>query len=737
MKKTEYLKEVESLRLSEEFKESLKKKMLSEYEKNGGEAVGSPITVTPGGNKKKIYRWAAVAACLILAVSTVSVLSVKGLKSANEADAANGAQESNILSAPAYLPEAADEADEPEAYSDDAEVGSEVDNAIADDAGEAPANDEDENTVLGEIFDEPEAPADEPADEPQAKEQSQAEEDQDGEPEQVYSAYASPKYEGDFNGDDYVNRDLGTPDGKPDAAITSEITSHPIEIRGRSLDGQPVAETPAASSEAETEDTPVEAPAAPSEGGAVPSDYAPAQGSEMPVEAPVPESAAEEETTPVEAPAPAPEASAEEETTPESSAAEAETETAPVESYTPPIEGGYAPVPSGANTAPAQGAEAPDEAPVEDTDEESAEVAGDVPAEAPVPGPEGYDICTGTTAEKEFADYADLRHRKLEGNRMQLGLIRFEIVKAYKVWELEDVADIITVDPNAETLYRIKITYDYLGSQVLSVETLMRAEGTKYVQEEGRPVMEGEYIALVTRYDDGSVFTLYDELIYKVINVGGQDIAYHLTSKLGNNVDPGDTNMGIDPSETKVYTTSANNPETYVHKSAVNELTRYLKRNIMRLDPNTVDFTSVIEPPAAGLTATYQGGSLRITLAGESEPCFPDPDGRIKAILESLGADIGEKSCNVITKGNKAVFENGELTGLDITSRSGPLDLDIRGVKLGDSIEDSFARLKIKGVRVERSVTVTLVSAPEDGGWTAQLLYSDGLLAEIKIKMGE
>ena len=78
-KKNEYKTEVDSLRLSDQFKENLKAKMLEEYEKG---AEGEPeITVSgPGIFSKKYARYAAIAAAFVIVASTVSVLGVKGIR---------------------------------------------------------------------------------------------------------------------------------------------------------------------------------------------------------------------------------------------------------------------------------------------------------------------------------------------------------------------------------------------------------------------------------------------------------------------------------------------------------------------------------------------------------------------------------------------------------------------------------------------------------------------------------
>ena len=98
MKKTEYQIEVGSLRLSEQFKLDLKAKMLEEYNNAQGvsAAAGEKPEITVSGAKWKNYsKYAAIAACLLLAVSTVSVLSIKGLKTGTPSNDSHSAEDYN------------------------------------------------------------------------------------------------------------------------------------------------------------------------------------------------------------------------------------------------------------------------------------------------------------------------------------------------------------------------------------------------------------------------------------------------------------------------------------------------------------------------------------------------------------------------------------------------------------------------------------------------------------------
>ena len=250
---------------------------------------------------------------------------------------------------------------------------------------------------------------------------------------------------------------------------------------------------------------------------------------------------------------------------------------------------------------------------------------------------------------------------------------------------------------------------------------------------DGQPVLSGEYIARVTENGDGTL-TADSCLIYKIYNVGGIDLAYHVVSPLGNNIDPGDTNMGLAPEESSVYTTSSNNPEKYAQKAAVNELTRYLKRNLAKINVRAIDLSQGLDAPRESVSASYSAGSLKAAVVG-SEITYPDRDGGVKALLEAMGAEIGEKTCSVITKdGSKAHFKDGELTGIDSASGAAPLGLSVNGVFVGLDKEAALELLKISGVKLEDDAVITLRAAEEDGGWTAEISLSGGVVSKIKVR---
>ncbi len=724
MMKNEYRSEVDNLRLSEQFKEDLKKKMLAEYNKNGGVPVENdkPITVS---RSSKIYRFAGIAACIILAVSTLSVLSVKNIK---RTDSAADVKDNGL--AATQEPGEANQADQPETekynypaiLSEEEEypVGEDADNGTEEYEPKDGINDE-EIPVVAEDGSEREKTAENEMI-PESDNNPCTDIPEDERDNTERSEYASPNYRGDYNGDDYINSASGTPEGKPETYVIGEIRS------GRVLITAP--EPPAEEPEPETGSETVSEPAAPIPEPSVPDN---SNASES-----VPDENTEESPTetPAEAPVDAPE----------------ETDSVPVE--------------EDADEAPAEAPrEAPEEIqedemldeepetePVENPETESEEVLSeaeyeeDAALESDIAVPESdaeeevYDENpAGIFGDEEriFTGYYDYRDDKLQGVAMPSSVVRFNIEKAYAEEELPYVAAGMYIDPSSETVYKIRITYDYMRSEPENAETLMINVGTVYTQLSGRPAMEGEYIARVITDPDINcgVVNLDENLIYKIYNVNGVDIAYHLISDSNENIDPGDTNMGLTPSESAVYTTSSNNPETYVHKAAVNELTRYLKRNLSKLSFAPIDYSSLAAAPSSGLRATYQSDGPEIILAGGSEDeNAPVTQEGIRTYLESIGAEIGEKTCSIIAKnGNKARFENGVLESVTVVSPDSPLDISVRNIRVGDKISEVFKKLIIDSsdLSLESDAKITVAAGESDPEVVISL--KDYKVKEIKI----
>ena len=256
-----------------------------------------------------------------------------------------------------------------------------------------------------------------------------------------------------------------------------------------------------------------------------------------------------------------------------------------------------------------------------------------VEAPADVPESEDYDTSANVDDAMEIPD-TDEMLSDVERN-LKLGYsVKYYDVRDGYIADLDNVAIIrfvvedslsdeteikntvdrkITIDPDNQTLYRIHVGYDYFAMEDPDVDMWLISDGSVKNQLVGRPVMEGEYIAVATMTDEG-VMVPVPELVYAVYNVNGLDLAYHVYSAEGFMVDPGDTNMGIYEEETVAYKTAANNPEIYTQKAAVRELTSYLRRNILRMEPNLTVLTDDIpeneEEQPSGEAAEPNGEAL-------------------------------------------------------------------------------------------------------------------------------
>ena len=721
MKKIEYQNEVASFRLSEQFKEELKAKMLEEYNKTLESPA--PVEETPkiemsGAAKfgKKYSRYAAIAACLLLVISTVSVITVKGLKTGKPVED-DLKTEDNITTDTAItddrLPSTEDFDEETEEALDDAAPE------------ETPENEYDDVPIeeIDADIDDEVIPDTHPATDYNPEDDSKSKDDA----EQKYSRYASPEYSGDYNGDNYVNSSIGSSEGLPEASVDPErIITYPQRILGWTEveEEEHLADTP----------TSLPAPAPPSDNPTT----RPSNGSETtnddretPVEAPEYDEEIEEALPPVydnveepsEAPAP--------------SYGSGVSGSAPsgVGSWMPGMNNGAIPNPEPTDAAePTEEVDYEEEAALEEEESVEFDFDATVDVEAEVESQIYDDVnpCTDDPAADVYSSYADFRNKSLKGVMMKTSLVRFAVERVYTEDDLMFAAPGVSIDPFAQTLYKINVSYDYFNDTAADVDMLMINDGSYNVQVDGCPVMDGEYIARIVMNDDGVVYA-DTNILYKVYSVNGLDIAYHLQSTNNANVDPGDTNMGLLPEESSVYTTTANNPEKYVHKAAVSELTEYLTSDLLALDPVILDLESGYPVPHEHITATYSENALHVNI--DDEEVFPDPDGIVKEILEAMGAVIGDKTCTVITKdGNKAIFEKGELTGLDITSDTPPLAVDVNGVRVGYVLNGSLSRLKINGYHMMQNSEVTLKASEKNGGWTVTLVYTDNVLTEIIVK---
>ncbi len=594
MKTTEYKEEVKSLVLTPEFKEQLKSKMLEEYTSAHPDGVSPKITESAGG-LKKYSRYIALAASLLLVVSTVSVVSIAGLRSrftSSGADSAPAEQlETALMNEYAAQDAAAVESDTAENGAADGGYP-----AQGEEAPEAP------RSAVGEDdFDQPDGDAAEEGEiaedsEDVAEDELIAEEDAEeiDAPEPYsdetfvwevnpasnsgFSTAASADYDGSYDGGAYIlEADAGSGTVKADAILNS-VSPSPKYL--------------------------------------VPASYGGATGS-----------------FPVEAPA------------------------------------GFT----------AEGTDIGEEAKV------------DMPA---------YDD-SAIDVDSLFEDlgyrfsyeYYDIRDGVI-ADLDEVGLIRFKIVDAYDGYDdiYRNAEKPLNIDTDTQTLYSVRISYDYFESKELDVTAQLINTGTAKVQLIGRPLMEGEYVAVVYTNGDG-ILEPVPQLIYSVHEVNGLDIAYHVYSDDGFRVDPGDTNMGLNDEERAVMMSTVNNPEIYTQKAAVRELTSYLRRNILRMEPNLIDFTAAPDEPAD----TPDAG-------GEAEVPVPQEPVDAKSYL-------GAKFPTGALK-----YEDGKVNGITV----------------GDSLADAQKAFYLTDYVFTPDCTISLVSSDEDGGWYVRVTFADGVVKNIE-----
>lgn len=623
MKINEYKDSVGSIKLSDEFKQQLKQKMLLEVKNlKEAEEPKPDITVSVGKLSKKYSKYAALAACLLLAVSAAGVLTAsqnafklgsKANDTAHENNENNSMQESiNANNDAIDYPEAlGDDALLLESYSDDEEV-------------DLPAMEDADNVLESDVTEE------------------NAAEEAPLPPVEVvtprtgngYSTDASEDYDGSYYGIDYVVDDV-VGSARYNAVVVDRIDVNAKKISGSAnVSAVTAPETPAYDVPTESDEPLADIPVEGYDEG----DLTSVETEET------------EEGTDVDLPAEEPSASFDNLTS----------------------LAGYG----------------------------GSDSVGSVSFE---------DLTSGDS--KEYYNIRDGVIAKLDN----VGLIRFTIIEGYdSETAIARNSSQISIDPTCQTLYRINVNYDYFNSEDTNAERLLINTGNSRYQLIGRPAMEGEYIAVVTEAESG-VLTPVPELIYAVHKVRGLDIAYHLYSDNGFMVDPGSTNMGILPEEVAVVNSTANNPEIYTQKAAVRELTFYLRRNILRMKPNVLDFSEkhgqeedvntpvepveTVEPEAEAprelIRAVFPNGKLRLTRLDDSG--------------EEAPAEVGK-------------YTSDEVSGLKVN-----------GIGVGDDMANARGAFFLTKYSFTPNARITLCASDDDGGWFVIVTFNENVVSKIEV----
>ncbi len=586
MKINEYKNEVASLSLSKEFKENLKAKMLEEYSEK---TLQKPeIKMTPADFAKKYSKYIALAACLLLVVSTVGILSIGGIKTASpstdsayDGEAENAQlgtfaleSERDTVTTAGTLPEqgAEDALNAPAPMSVD---GEEIPEAVEDvedvDAAEDVSEDasEDAPDAANYIDGEEALGSDQPVETIPASGNG-------------YSYKYGSNYDGNYSSADYVlklsgeNADIYASEIKVNVEVNARVITK-IEQEMPSGSGEQAPEAPAA---------------------------------------------------------------------------------------------------------------VPETAPTENVEEAEAQTYDDAVSA------DGEIDIDRLFYEMQFSDsreYYDVRDGEI-ARLENVGLIRFDIEDSYcgeTVIALNSNGG--SIDPQTQTLYKVLVTYDYFNREQIASEEFLINDGTAEVQLLGRPIMEGEYIAVVSMDAYGNLIPVKD-LIYAVYNVNGVDLAYHVYSPDGFMVDPGDTHMGLQPEERAVIKSTSNNPEIYTQKAAVSELTYYLRRNILRMEPKLTDLSTEKSQPASS----------------EAEPESEEARDTLRANYPS---------------GTLVVTNNDpDADGL----------ITVNGISVGDYLSDAVKALYLTDYMLSPDCVLTLVASEEDGGFRVTVRFENGIVAEIK-----
>lgn len=624
MKITEYKNSVGSMKLSDEFKQNLKEKMLLEAQKSEktDEPKSEPanITMSLGKVSKKYSKYAALAACLLLAVSAAGILSVSqnAFKSSkpNNFDAS---QAEGIDAAEIDVEN--DSFEEPSAAEDDAVEDPE------DAAAECKSLDADSPEALESAVEGDDSVFEDRSQDTSSNNSSEDIPELNPTSGNGYSPDASPDYDGSYYGIDYIVSDV------VGSARYNAVVVGKIDVNAKLVDGSANGFVP-------------EAPQAPIESGDFPESSGPSSFNPHPGEI--------EGGTPDEDFPPAEDS--------EEDASDEESEPTSYEIF--------------------------------DADSDSAAVF--------------EELTSGDS--KKYYDIRDGVIAKLNN----VGLIRFTILDGYdSETAIARNSQQVSIDPSCQTLYRINVTYDYFNSEDANAERLLVNTGNSRYQLIGRPAMEGEYIAVVTETESG-VLTPVPELIYAVHNVRGLDIAYHLYSDDGFMIDPGNTNMGIMPEEVAVINSTENNPEIYTQKSSVRELTFYLRRNILRMEPNVLYFSDKRSSEASEDTPAQSDEPVNTDEAPRELIRAVFPSGKLK--LTIIGGD-GEESAAEIGK-----YTSDEVQGLRVN-----------GIGVGAAMADARKAFLLSKYSFTPDAKITLCASEEDGGWFAIVTFSNNAVTKIEV----
>ncbi len=328
----------------------------------------------------------------------------------------------------------------------------------------------------------------------------------------------------------------------------------------------------------------------------------------------------------------------------------------------------------------------------------------------------------------------------------EVGFAKFRIVE---VLSDEDANAVAENDSFADenTMYRAELIYDYLNNTSVDGELYVTAYGNSNIQQEGFPAFaEGDVILAGIDNSDG-YSSLLEEMVYMVYRVNGVDIAYHLVYE---NMDPGDTNMGILDMETEMVTTTENNPAKFTHKAAVKELTRYVRRNFEKREFTFADLVNVIvneseneettlpEETVASGEVSVNVSAIKLMIG--TKTVNPAGSGsQIRDFANNVTAtETGEDSCTVKFGQNAVTFEGtspyvGNIRSIEINSiGSGNMMFTINSsIGIGSSWQHVVSSL---GLEIEPKDNTVVDVAVMSGDWvsyTMTVTVENGVITQI------
>ncbi len=320
------------------------------------------------------------------------------------------------------------------------------------------------------------------------------------------------------------------------------------------------------------------------------------------------------------------------------------------------------------------------------------------------------------------------------------------------------------------TLYSANISYDYLGAVSCDIDIYVWIKGTEDYQVKGMPTYEvGDELIVSLMLGENGCITVVDELIYDAYTLNGVDIVYH---RVYENVNPGNTDMGILDSEREYYTTTSNNPAIYVHKASARELTRYIRRKVNGEGYNIADLEKIsqysmglveystfvaeeqteteeeeteesVGEPMSTLTlnATSSDNYFKLTAADETILMNDSASAvRLGELYQSsmTGTSSDEGSSTAMFVGGHITFSSdtpfeGGVTEIEITSSGCPLDIRFRDIAVGDSLSTIKEKLSTTTTAINQNLTDDCVITVRSNYGTVTLTVEYGVLTKIVI----